>query len=74
MSSQVLGMDNGRTIIEVILGFMVTMEFTNEKQVPQIQVAQFLAKKIHTQLVNLTVEKHFRYQNYLMNLLFFFNQ
>ena len=50
------------------------MESIEEKQVPQIQVDEFLVEAIHIQLENLTIMKYFRYQTYLNNIFFYFNQ
>jgi hypothetical protein len=58
MLSQILGLENDRTITKVILGFLLTMDSTNEKKIPQIQVAKFLSETIHTQLVNLNIMKN----------------
>ena len=72
--NQILGLDKDKTTTEVILRFLVTMDSTDENKVPKIQVAEFLAKAMHTQLLTLNTLKHFRFQIYLIHLLLHYNQ
>ena len=71
--SQILGLENNRSVNEVILVFLITMGSTKERHVPQFQVVEFLIETMHTQLVNIGTLKHFKYQKYLMHLFFYFN-
>ena len=59
--SQILGLDNDRIVNEVILVILVPMESIEENQVLHIQVDEFLAETMDSQLVNLSTLKHFRY-------------
>ena len=74
MLSQIIGLDNDTIVNEGILGFLVTLDSTDENQVPKIQVAKFLPKETHTELVNLSTLKHFIYQKNLIHLFFHYNQ
>ena len=74
MLSQILCVDNGRLVNEVILGFLVTMDSVEERKVLQIQVVECMVEAMHTQLMNMGALEHFRYQRYLVHLLFHYNQ
>ena len=71
--SQILGLENDRSINEIIIGFLVTMCSIEENQAPQLQVVEFLDEAIHVQLVFIDTLTHFRYQAYIMHLFFHFN-
>lgn len=72
--NQILGLYNDRIVTKVILGFMVTMDLTDENKFSKVQVEKFLAEEMNTQIVNLNTLKHFRYQTHLIQFLFHYNQ
>ena len=71
MVSQVLGLDNGRHVSEVILGFLLSIGSTEPESnlVRCFNFDEFLAETIHTQLVEFPKVRFFRYQSYLLNML-----
>jgi hypothetical protein len=66
--SQVLGLNNYRFIVEVMLGFLLKLFQSKSGQVVCINFDDFLVDTIHKQLVNFHCLRHFRYCTYLMKI------
>ena len=65
MISQVLGLDDDKHVSEVILVFFLSIGSTDHELhlVPRFNIDEFLAKLIHTQLVEFPKVRFFRYQS-----------
>ena len=65
MISQVLGLDNDKHVSEVILGFLLSIGWTDQESNldPCFNHDEFLAEVIHTQLVEFPKVRFFRYQS-----------
>jgi hypothetical protein len=66
--SQVLGLDNDKYVVEVMLGFLLTFFKSESGLSVCISFDQFLADNIHKQLVNFLSLRHFRYYTYLLRI------
>jgi hypothetical protein len=66
--SQVLGFNNDRFVVEVMLGFLIKLFQSNSGQFVCINFDEFLVDTIHKQLVNFHCLRHFRYCTSLMNI------
>lgn len=66
--SQVLGLDNDKYVVEVMLGFLLIFFKSKFGQSVRINFDKFLADTIHKQLVNFHSLRHFRYYTYLLNI------
>jgi hypothetical protein len=66
--SQVLGLDNDKYVVEVMLGFLLTFFMSESGLSVCINFDQFIADNIHKQLVNFSSLRHFRYYTYLLNI------
>ena len=70
--NQVLSVENDQVIDDLILGFIFSICVPNESVlVPKDNLAEYLEKLIHTQLVNFNSLRSFRYQTYLLNVFLF---
>jgi hypothetical protein len=66
--SQVLGLDNEKYVVEVILDFLLTLFNSKSGMSVYISFDQFLADNIHKQLVNFCSLRHFRYYTYMFRI------
>jgi hypothetical protein len=66
--SQVLGLDNDKHVVEVMLGFLLTFFKSESGLSVCISFDQFIADNIHKQLVNFLSLRHFRYYTYLLKI------
>jgi hypothetical protein len=66
--SQILGLDNDKHVVEVMLGFL--LEFFKSESSPSVRVIfnRFIANNIHKHLVNFQSLRHFRYCTYLLKI------
>ena len=71
IASKVLGLDDDTHVNEVILGFSLSIGSTNHESnsLRCFNLDEYLAEVIHTQLVEFTKVRFFRYQSYLLNML-----
>jgi len=67
--SQILGLDNDKFVVEVMLGFLLTFFMSESSQSVCIIFDRFLADNMHQQLVNFNSLRHFRYYTYLLRIL-----
>lgn len=75
MVSQVLGLYDGKSVAEVILGFLLSIFPSDDSHISKFKFIEFLSKAIYFHLVNFHTLKYCRYPTYLMHLFFFhFNQ
>jgi hypothetical protein len=65
---QVLGLDNDKHVVEVILSFLLTFFKSESSLSVHISFDQFLAHNIHKQLVNFLSLRHLRYYTNLLNI------
>jgi hypothetical protein len=66
--SQILGLDNEKYVVKVMLSFLLTF-FKSEPGLPiHINFDQFLVDTTHKQLVNFHSLRHFRYYTYLLKI------
>ena len=70
--SQVLGLDDDTHINKVILGFLLSIGLTDHESHSShcFNLDEYLAEVIHTQLVEFPKVRFFRYQSYLLNMIF----
>ena len=68
LTSQILGLNDDRWVIEVMLGFLVKF-CQYEEQIKCINFVEFLVEKIHSQQMNLHTKKCFIYQTLLLLLI-----
>jgi hypothetical protein len=66
--SQNLGLDNGKHVFEVMLGFMLDFFQSESSMSLCISFDQFIADNIHKQLVNFLSLRHFRYYTHLLKI------
>jgi hypothetical protein len=66
--SQILGLDNDKHVVEVMLGFLLTFFQSESGLSVCISFDQFIADNIHKQLVNFRSLRHFRYYTYLLKI------
>jgi hypothetical protein len=64
--SQILGLDNDKYVVEVMLGFLLTFFQSESSQSICICFDRFIVDNIHKQLVNFQSLGHFRYYTYLL--------
>ena len=76
--SQFLGLDTDRYIPELLMIILFkfnTSQFESQSsQSLCLKFDEFLAKSIHSQLVNFHSTKHFMFQSYLVRMFLFFNE
>ena len=70
MASEVLGLDDDKHVNKVILGFFLSIGYTDHESnsVHCFNLDEYLSKVIHTQLVEFPKVRFFRYQSYLLNM------
>jgi hypothetical protein len=66
--SHILGIDNDKYVVEVILGFLLTFFQLESSQSFYISFDKFIADNVHKQLVNFQSLRHFRYYTYLLKM------
>ena len=66
--SQILGLDNDRYVVEIMLDFLLTFFKSEPGLLVHINFDQLLDDTIHKQLVNFRSLKHFRYYTYLLRI------
>ena len=66
--SQVLGLDNDKHVVEVMLSFLLTFFKSESGLSVRISFDQFIVDNIHKQLVNFFSLRHFRYYTYLLKI------
>jgi hypothetical protein len=66
--SQVLGLDNEKYVVEVMLSFLLTFLKSKSGLSVRISFDQFLADNIHKQLVIFLSLRHFRYYTNLSRI------
>jgi hypothetical protein len=64
--SQILGLDNDKFVVEVMLGFLLI--FFLSGQSVRVSFDEFIAENIHQQLVNFSSLRHFRYYSHLLRM------
>jgi hypothetical protein len=64
--SQILGLDNDKFVVEVMLGFLLF--FFLSGQSVRVSFDEFIAENIHQQLVNFSSLRHFRYYSHLLRM------
>ena len=67
--SQILGLDNDKHVVKIILGFLLVFFKSDSGQSSCISFDQFIADNIHKQLVNFRSLSHFKYYTYLLKIL-----
>ena len=76
---QFLGLDTDRYVTESLMSLLFRVstcpvESIESGQSCCIKFDEFLAKSIHSQLVNFHSTRFFRYQSYLLKMFLFFNE
>ena len=66
--SQILGLDNDKFVVEVMLGFLLTFFQSESSQSVSISFEEFIADNMHKQLVNFNSLRHFRYHTHLLRM------
>jgi hypothetical protein len=66
--SQILGLDNDKFVVEVMLGFMLTFFLSESSQSVCINFENFIADNMHQQLVKFNSLRHFRYYMHLLRM------
>lgn len=75
MLIQILGYDDDKLGDEVMIGFLLKSNQLQSLPQPKFLVLdQFLVDKIHSQLENLQLMKHFKYQTVLFHIFIYTNQ
>jgi hypothetical protein len=65
---QILGLDNDKYVVEVMLGFLLTIFQSESSQLVNISFDKFIANNVHKQLVNFQSLRNFRYYTYLVKM------
>jgi hypothetical protein len=66
--SQVLGLDNEKHVVKVMLGFLLQFFKSESSLSVRINFDQFIADNIHKQLVNFLYLRHFKYYTYMLKI------
>jgi hypothetical protein len=66
--SQILGLDNDKHVVEVMLGFLLAFFQSDSSLSVCISFDQFIADNIHKQLVNFHSVRHFGYYTHLLKI------
>jgi hypothetical protein len=66
--SQILGLDNDKFVVEVMLGFMLIIFQSESSQSVSISFEDFITDNVHNQLVNFQLLRHFRYYTHLLRM------
>jgi hypothetical protein len=66
--SQILGLENDKHVVEVMLSFLLTFFQSDFGLSVHICFDQFIVDNIHKQLVNFCSLRHFRYYTYMVNI------
>jgi hypothetical protein len=61
--SQILGLDNDKFVVEVMLGFLLVCFLSGQSVC--VSFDEFITENIHQQLVNFSLLRHFRYYSHL---------
>jgi hypothetical protein len=67
--SQILGLDNDKFMVEVMLGFLLTFFMSESGESVCVNFDKFIADNMHQQLVNFNSLRHFRYYTHLLRML-----
>jgi hypothetical protein len=66
--SQILGLDNDKFVVEVMLGFLLTFFLSESSQLVYISFEKFITDNMLQQLVNFNSLRHFRYYMHLLRM------
>jgi hypothetical protein len=66
--SKVLGLDNDKRVVKVMLGFLLIFFKLESSMLVCISFDQFIVDNIHKQLVNFRSLRNFIYYTYLLNI------
>jgi hypothetical protein len=66
--SQVLGLDDEKHVVKVMLGFLLTFFKSESGLSVRVSFDQFIDDNIHKQLVNFLSLRYFRYYTYLLKI------
>jgi hypothetical protein len=66
--SQILGLDNDKFVVEVMLGFLLTLFMLESGQSLCVSFDKFIVNNIHQQLINFNSLRHFRYYMHLLRM------
>jgi hypothetical protein len=66
--SQILGLDNDKFVVEVMLGFLLTFFKLESSQSVCFSFQGFIVDNVHKQLVNFQSLRHFRYYMHLLRM------
>jgi hypothetical protein len=64
--SQILGLDNDKLVVEVMLGIMLI--FFQSGQSVRFSFDEFIAENIHQHMVNFISLRHFKYYSHLLRM------
>jgi hypothetical protein len=64
--SQILGLDNDKFVVEVMLGFLLILFMSESGQSVSFDI--FISDNMHQQLVNFNSLRHFRYYTHLLRM------
>jgi hypothetical protein len=67
--NKILGLDNDKYAVEVMLGFMLTFFQLESSQSVHISFEGFIVDNVHRQQVNFQSLRNFRYYTYLLKML-----
>jgi hypothetical protein len=67
--SQILGLDNDKYEVEVMLGFLLTFFQLESSESVCISFEGFIDDNVHKQLLNFQSLRHFRYYTYFLKML-----
>ena len=66
--SQILGLDNDKFVVEVMLGFLLTFFLSESSQSVYISFEKFITDNMHQHLVNFNSLRHVRYYTHLLRM------
>jgi hypothetical protein len=66
--SQILGLDNDKFVVEVMLGFLLTFFMSESSQSVCVNFDKFIADNMHQQLIKFNSLRHFKYYTHLLRM------
>jgi hypothetical protein len=66
--SQILGLDNDKFVVEVMLGFLLTFFMSKSGQSVCVSFDKFIFDNMHQHLVNFNSLRHFKYYTHLLRI------
>jgi hypothetical protein len=66
--SQILGLDNDKYVVEVMLGFLLAFFQSESSHSVCISFDKFIDDNVHKKLVNFQSLRHFRYYTYFLKM------